>query len=171
MPNNLFTFPPQKTAKIQVPDDEPIYRVVGKGFWDGATLHPEYNELGQPTLIAYDGVPNFGLLPMNDKALTKVEEWVEELKEGAELCKKDPNYGGLGGYRTGVMTQELDVRNYMKRVLDSGRFDPKRVEPAIMSNKVNKATARVIEQIVVDTPEIKSVSANKKRDQTSQLNG
>lgn len=171
MTNNLYTFPPPKTAKIQVPDDEPIYRVTGKGFWDGATLLPEYNELGQPTLIAYDGVPNFSLLPMNEKALKKVEEWIEELKASSEDCKKHANYGGEGGYRTGVMTQELDVRNYMKRVLDSGRFDPKRVEPAIMSNKVNKATARVIEQIVVDTPEIKSVSAKKKADQTSQLNG
>lgn len=169
--SQLFTFPPQKTSKLNIPDDEPIYRVTGKGFWDGATLHPEWNELGQPTLIAYDGEPNFNLLPMNEKALENTEKWLAKLEAGAEDCRKHPEYGTLGGFRTGVMGQEIDVKSYMRRISNSARFDPKRIEPAIMSQKINKATARVIEQVVIDTPEIKSVRSKKAQDQTSMLNG
>lgn len=168
--SQLFTFPPQKTSKLNIPDDEPIYRVTGKGFFDGASLLQEWDDLGRPTLIAYDGEPNFNLTPMNEKALKNTEKWLESLKASAEETKAHPEYTTLGSTRTGVMTQENDVRTYMRRIADSGRFDAKRVEPAIMSHKVNKATARVIEQVIVDTPDIKSVSS-KKRDQTGMLNG
>ena len=172
MTGQLFTFPPQQTTKLNIPDDEPIYRVQGKqGFFDGGTLHREWDDRGRPTLIAYDGEPNFSLVPMNEKAMKETEKWLAKLKQGDDDCKKHPDYATQGGYRTGVMMQEIDIKAYVRRINDSGRFDPKRIQPAIMSDKVNKATARVIEQIEVETPEIKSVSANKKRDQTSQLNG
>lgn len=167
--SNLFAFPPQKTSKLNVPQDEPIYRITGKGFFDGATLLPEYDDLGRPTLIAYDGEPNFNLLPMNELALKNVEIWLDKLKTGTEEAKKHPEYAVQGGLRSGIMTQDIDIRSYMTRISDSGRFEAKRVEPAIMSNKVNKATARIIEQTQVDTPEIKSIG-NKKRDQTSMVN-
>ncbi len=167
--SNLFTFPPQKTSKLNIPDDEPIYRVTGKGFFDGATLLPEYDDLGRPTLIAYDGEPNFCLLPMNELALLETEKWLEKLNSSAEETKKAADYASQGGARSGVMTQEIDVRAYKARIADSGRFDVKRVDPAILSNKVNKATTRIIEQTQIDTPEIKSVR-NKKQDQTSMVN-
>ena len=167
--SQLFTFPPQKASKLNIPDDEPIYRVCGKGFFDGATLLTEYDDLGRPTLIAYDGVPNFNLIPMNELALMAVEEWLKELKAGAEECKKSPDYATQGGSRSGVMTQEIDIRAYMEKISDSGRFDTKRIEPAILSNKINKATSRIIEQTQIDTPEIRSVR-NKKQDQTSMVN-
>lgn len=171
MSSNLFTFPPQKTSKLNIPQDEPIYRVTGKGFFDGATLLPEYDELGRPTLIAYDGEPNFNLLPMNELALKNVEIWLEKLKKGVALAESHPDYSmvGGGGLRTGIMSQEIDVRSYMMRISDTGRFDAKRVETAIMSNKINKGTTRVIEQSQVETPEIKSVG-KKKVDQTSMVN-
>lgn len=168
--SNLYTFPPQKTSKLNIPDDEPIYRVTGKGFWDGSTLLEAFDSLGRPVLIAFDGEPNFNLLPMNELALKTVEKWLEKLNDGAEDAKRSKEYGEQGGARSGVMTQEIDIRAYMKRIASSDRFDPKRVEPAILSNKVNKATARVIEQADVDTPEIKSIK-NKKSDQTSMVNG
>lgn len=168
--SNLFTFPPQKTSRLNIPDDEPIYRVTGKGFFDGAQLLQEYDELGRPTLIAYDGEPNFNLLPMNEKAMTITEAWIEQLRASSNECRKHPDYAIAGGLRTGVMTQELSIKTYLSRIQDSGRFDPKRVEPAILSNKINKATARIIDQATVETPEIKSISA-KKRNQTEQLNG
>lgn len=167
--SQLFTFPPQKTSKLNIPDDEPIYRVVGKGFWDGATLLTEWDDLGRPTLIAYDGEPNFNLTPMNERALKNTEAWLEKLNQGVEECRKHPAYAEQGGMRSGVMTQEIDVKAYMHRIMDSGRFDSKRVEPAILSHKVNKATARVIDQSQIETPEIKSV-ASKKRDQVSMVN-
>ena len=167
--SNLFTFPPQKTSKLNIPDDEPIYRVAGKGFFDGATLLTEYDDLGRPTLIAYDGKPNFNLIPMNELALMAVEDWLKELKDGSEECKKSPEYSSAGGLRSGIMTQDIDIRAYMERISDSGRFDTKRIDPAILSNKLNKATSRVIEQTQVDTPEIKSVRV-KKQDQTSMVN-
>jgi hypothetical protein len=170
MASNLFTFPPQKTSKLNIPDNEPIYRVTGKGFFDGATLLTEYDELGRPTLIAYDGKPNFNLLPMNELALSAVEDWLKELAEGTEEAKKSADYSSQGGARSGVMTQEIDIRSYMSQIADSGRFESKRIEPAILSNKINKATTRVIDQTQIDTPEIKSVST-KKRDQTSMING
>lgn len=168
--SNLFTFPPQKASRLNIPDDEPIYRVTGKGFFDGATLLPEYDDLGRPTLIAYDGEPNFNLLPMNELALKNTEAWLAKLKEGTREAEKHPEYATQGGLRSGIMTQEIDVRAYMARIADSGRFEAKRIEPAVLSNKVNKATSRIIEQTQVDTPEIKSVG-NKKRDQTSMVNG
>lgn len=168
--SNLYTFPPQKASKLNIPDDEPIYRVTGKGFFDGATLHQEYNEMGQPTLIAYDGEPNFNLLPMNELALMEVEDWMKKLNEGAEEAKKHPQYAGQGGFQTGVMMQNVEMQAYISRIKDSDRFEPKRIEPAVMSHKINKATARVIEQTQVSTPEIKSVRA-KKQDQTSMING
>lgn len=169
--SQLFTFPPQKTSKLNIPQDEPIYRITGKGFFDGATLLPEYDEVGRPTLIAYDGEPNFNLLPMNELALKNVEVWLEKLNEGKQSAEKHPDYNivGGGGLRTGIMSQDIDIRAYMTRISDSGRFDTQRVDTAIMSNKVNKATARIIEQTHVDTPEIKSVR-NKKQDQTSMIN-
>lgn len=169
--SNLFTFPPQKTSKLNIPDDEPIYRITGKGFFDGASLLPEYDDLGRPTLIAYDGEPNFNLLPMNELALKNVEIWLDKLSAGKKEAEKHAEYNimGGGGLRTGIMTQEIDIRSYMQRISDSGRFDVKRVEPAVLSNKINKATSRVIEQTQVDTPEIKNVGV-KKRDQTSMVN-
>lgn len=169
--SNLFTFPPQKASKLNIPQDEPIYRITGKGFFDGATLLPEYDDLGRPTLIAYDGEPNFNLLPMNELALKNTELWLEKLNTGKKEAEKNPEYNiiGGGGLRSGIMVQDIDIRSYMTRISDSGRFESKRVETAIMSNKVNKATARVIEQTQVDTPEIKSVGI-KKRDQTSMVN-
>lgn len=168
--SQLFTFPPQKTSKLNIPQDEPIYRVTGKGFFDGATLLPEYDELGRPTLIAFDGEPNFCLLPMNELALKAVEAWLDKLKDGVKLAEKHPDYAAQGGLRTGIMSQEIDVRTYMTRIADSGRFNAERVQTAILSNKINKATARVIEQTQVETPEIKSVG-KKKADQTSMVNG
>src|SRR5450755_2293279 len=108
--SQLFTFPPMKTSKLSIPDDEPIYRVTGKGFFDGASLLPEYDDLGKPTLIAYDGEPNFNLLPMNELALKAVEAWLEKLNGGAEETKKSKDYGEQGGQRSGIMTQEIDVR-------------------------------------------------------------
>lgn len=166
---SLFTFPPQKASQLNIPDNEPIYRIIGKGFFDGATLLTEYDDLGRPTLIAYDGEPNFNLLPMNELALKRSEEWLKMLKSGMEEAKKDKDYASQGGARSGVMTQELDIRSYMSRIEDSGRFDTKRIQPAILSNRINRATARVIEQTQVDTPEIKSVGI-KRRDQTSMVN-
>lgn len=168
--SNLFAFPPQKTSKLNIPDDEPIYRVTGKGFFDGATLLPEYDDLGKPTLIAYDGEPNFNLLPMNEMALMAVEDWLKKLNAGSEEAKKSTEYAVQGGLRSGVMTQDIDIRAYMMRISSSDRFDAKRIDPAILSNKVNKATARIIEQTTIDTPEIKSVG-KKKSDQTSMVNG
>jgi len=167
--SNLFTFPPQKTSKLNVPDDEPIYRVTGKGFFDGASLLPEFDDLGRPTLIAFDGEPNFNLLPMNELALKAVEKWLEKLNDGKAMTEKMEDYSKEGGARSGVMTQDIEIRAYMKRIASSERFDPKRVEPAILSHKVNKATARVIEQTQIDTPEIKNVGS-KKRDQTAMVN-
>jgi hypothetical protein len=167
--SNLFIFPPQKTGRLNVPDDEPIYRVTGKGFFDGGTLHPEYDDQGKPTLIAYDGEPNFSLLPMNEKALVETEKWLDSLKAGVEETKKSKEYGEPGSARAGIMVQDIEVRSYVGRIKDSGRFNPERVQPAVMSNKVNKATARVIEQVEVQTPEIKSVR-NKKADQTVMVN-
>ena len=167
--SQLFTFPPQKSSKLNIPDNEPIYRVCGKGFFDGATLLSEYDELGRPTLIAYDGKPNFNLIPMNELALEAVEVWLKELKDGVEDCKKSADYATPGGSRSGVMSQDIEIRSYMERISDSGRFDAKRIEPAIMSNKINKATTRIIEQSQIDTPEIKSVRS-KKQDQTSMVN-
>lgn len=170
MAGQLFTFPPQQNTKLNIPDDEPIYRIQGKqGFWDGATLHTEWDDRGRPTLIAYDGEPNFSLVPMNEKAMKATESWIEKLNEGSNDCRKHPDFATQGGYRTGVMMQEIDIKSYMRRIQDSGRFDPKRLQPAIMSDKVNKATARVIEQTQIETPEIKSISS-KKRDQTNLVN-
>ena len=168
--SNLFTFPPQKTNKLNVPDDEPIYRVTGKGFFDGATLLPEYDDLGRPTLIAYDGEPNFNLLPMNDLALKNTEKWLEKLNQGKKEAEQHPDYNiiGGGGLRTGIMTQEIDIRAYMTRISDSGRFEAKRVEPAIMSDKINRGTTRIIEQTQIDTPEIKNVVV-KRRDQKDMI--
>ena len=153
---SLYTFPPQKTSKLNIPDDEPIYRITGKGFFDGATLLTEYDEIGRPTLIAYDGEPNFNLLPMNELALKAVETWLAKLQVGAEEAKHSSEYSGAGGLRSGIMTQENDIRSYMRRIASSDRFDPKRVEPAILSNKINKATARIIEQSSVETSKIQS---------------
>ena len=167
--SQLFTFPPQKSSKLNIPDNEPVYRVCGKGFFDGATLLTEYDDLGRPTLIAYDGKPNFNLIPMNELALEAVEVWLKELRDGTEAAKNSPEYNTPGGVRSGVATQEVDIRAYMERISDSGRFDAKRVDPAIMSNKINKATTRIIEQTQVDNPDIKSVRA-KKQDQTSMVN-
>lgn len=166
---NLFLFPPQKTHKLNIPDDEPIYRVTGKGFFDGATLHPEYDDLGRPTLIAYDGEPNFSLLPMNEKALVETEKWLDMLKSGAEETKNSKEYKEPGSQRAGIMIQEIEVRSYVARIKDSGRFSAARVMPEVMSNKVNKGTARVIEQTQIETPEIKSVG-KKKADQTAMVN-
>jgi hypothetical protein len=168
--SNLFTFPPQKASKLNIPDEEPIYRVTGKGFFDGATLLPEYDDLGRPTLIAYDGEPNFNLTPMNELALKNVEAWLEKLNTGKKEAEKHSDYNilGGGGLRGGIMTQEIDIRAYIARIQDTGRFDTKRVEPAIMSNKANKATSRVIDQSHVETPEIKSVGV-KKRDQSNMV--
>lgn len=169
--SQLFTFPPQKTNKLNIPQDEPIYRVIGKGFFDGATLLPEYDDLGRPTLIAFDGEPNFNLLPMNELALKATEAWLEKLKEGVSKAEKHADYDRMdgGGLRTGISMQAVEVRNYMTRISDSGRFDAERVQTAIMSNKINKGTARVIEQTQVETPEIKSVG-KKRADQTSMVN-
>ena len=164
--SNLYTFPPQKAAKLNIPDDEPIYRISGKGFFDGATLLAEYDELGKPTLIAYDGAPNFNLVPMNEKALKIVEEWILRMKEGAEEAKKSTEYG----MRQGIATHEIDVRNYMMKISDSGRFSSERVNPPVLSNNAVKPQARVISQEQVSTPDIKSVSA-KKRDQRDLVNG
>lgn len=169
--SELFTFPPQKTSKLNIPQDEPIYRITGKGFFDGATLLPEYDDLGRPTLIAYDGEPNFNLLPMNELALKNVEAWLDMLKVHTEEAKKHSEYGVQGGLRAGIMTQDIDIRSYMTRIADSGRFESKRVETSILSNKINKATARIIEHVQVDTPEIKSVRNKKTQDQTSMVNG
>lgn len=168
--SELYTFPPQKTSKLNIPDNEAIYRVTGSGFFDGATLHMEYNELGRPTLIAYDGEPNFNLLPMNELALQAAETWMKKLNEGAELAKLHPQYSGQGGYHTGVGMQNVELSAYVSRIKASDRFEAKRIEPAVMSNKVNKATARVIEQTQIDTPEIKSVRV-KKKDQAGMVNG
>ena len=167
--SNLFTFPPMKTSKLNIPDDEPIYRVTGKGFFDGASLLPEFDDQGRPTLIAYDGEPNFSLLPMNELALKAVEVWLKKLDQGKGETQKMEDYSKEGGARSGIMSQDIDVRAYLKRIASSDRFDAKRIDPAILSHKVNKATARVIEQSQIDTPEIKSVGV-KKRDQTSMVN-
>lgn len=169
--SQLFTFPPQKTSKLNIPQDEPIYRVTGRGFFDGATLLQEYDELGRPTLIAFDGEPNFNLLPMNELALKAVEAWLDKLRGGVAKAEAHADYDRMdgGGLRTGVMMQHITVRNYMTQIADSGRFNAERVQTAILSNKVNKATARVIEQSQVETPEIKSVG-KKKADQTSMIN-
>ena len=168
--SNLYDFRPQKASKFNIPDNEPIYRITGNGFFDGATLLTEYDNLGNPVLIAFDGEPNFNLLPMNELALKATEAWLEKLKCGSEEAKKDPQYAAQGGLRSGVMTQDINIRAFMTRISDSGRFDTKRIEPSIMSEKVNKATARVIEQAVIDTPEIKSVHAKRKQDQTAMVN-
>lgn len=169
MSSNLYTFPPVKSSKLNIPDDEAIYRITGKGFFDGATLIQEYDDMGRPNLIAYDGEPNFNLIPMNELALMAVEDWMKKLDEGVEIAKKHPEFAGQGGYQTGVNMQAIQLREYINRIKDSGRFDTKRIEPAVMSNKVNKATARVIDQSQVETPEIKSVKA-KKQDQTEMVN-
>ena len=165
---SLYTFPPQKSSKLNVPDDEPIYRITGNGFFDGATLLEEYDSQGRPNLIAYDGEPNFNLIPMNELALMAVEDWMKKLSEGAELAKKHPEYAGQGGYQTGVNMQNIALSAYITQIKDSGRFDTKRIEPAVMSNKINKATARVIDQTEAMTPEIKSVKS-KKQDQSDMV--
>lgn len=165
---SLYTFPPQKSSKLNIPDDEPIYRISGNGFFDGATLLEEYDEMGRPNLIAYDGEPNFNLLPMNELALMAVEDWMKKLSEGSDLAKKHPEYHGQGGYQTGVQMQEIALRAYLGLIKDNGRFESKRIESAVMSNKVNKATARVIDQSQTDTPEIKSVKV-KKQDQAEMV--
>ena len=166
--SNLYTFPPMKSSKLNIPDDEPIYRITGNGFFDGATLIEEYNDLGRPNLIAYDGEPNFNLVPMNERALMAVEDWMKKLEEGSDLAKKHPDYAGPGGYQTGVNMQAIQLRQYIERIKDSGRFDTTRIEPAVMSNKLNKATARLIDQTEASTPDIKSVKT-KKRDQAEMV--
>ena len=168
MSSNLYTFPPTKSSKLNIPDGEPIYRITGNGFFDGAQLIEEYDDLGRPNLIAYDGEPNFNLLPMNELALMAVEDWLKKLKEGSELAKKHPEYAGQGGYQTGVNMQEIQMRQYLGSIKDSSRFDAKRVEAAVMSNKVNKATSRLIDQSEAATPEIRSVKA-KKQDQAEMV--
>ena len=167
---NLFTFPPQKTSKLNVPEDEPIYRVVGKGFFDGATLLTEYDDTGKLALIAYDGVPNFNLLPMNELALKAVEEWLKDLEAGKRDSEKEPEYKEPGNVRSGIMSQDIEIKAYMNRIQSSNRFDTTRVEAATMSNKINKATARRVELESVETPEIRSVSV-KQRDQRDMING
>jgi len=166
--SNLYTFPPTKSSKLNIPDDEAIYRITGNGFFDGATLIEEYDDMGRPNLIAYDGEPNFNLLPMNELALTAVEAWMKKLNEGSELAKKHPEYAGQGGYQTGVNMQDIQMRQYLSSIKDSSRFDAKRVDAAVMSNKINKATSRIIDQSETSTPEIKSVSS-KKRDQAEMV--
>ena len=168
MSSNLYTFPPAKSAKLKVPDDEPVYRITGNGFFDGATLIEEYDDMGRPNLIAFDGEPNFNLLPMNELALAAVEEWIKKLNEGSNLAKKHPEYAGQGGYQTGVNMQDIQMRQYLGSIKDSSRFDAKRVDAAVMSNKINKATARVIDQSEASTPEIKSVKV-KKQDQDEMV--
>jgi len=163
---SLYTFPPQKVSKLSIPDDEPIYRVVGNGFFDGETLHEEYDAQGRPTLIAYPDEPNYNLLPMNELALMAVEDWMKKLARGVEEAKENKEYG----MRMGVQTHEINMRSYLAQIADSGRFNAERVQAPVMSNKVVKSKARVIEQEQISTPEIKSVRS-KKQDQTSMING
>ena len=105
---------------------------------------------------------------MNELALMAVEDWIKKLTDGSALAKLHPEYSGQGGYHTGVMMQEIELRAYINRIKDSDRFEAKRIEPAVMSNKVNKATSRVIDQAQTDTPEIKSVKV-KKQDQADMV--
>jgi hypothetical protein len=167
MPNNLFTFPPMKTNRLQVPDDEPVYRVTGKGFFDGESLLEEYDALGKPVLIAYDGEPNFSLIPMNEKAVKKVQEWIEGLNESAKDAKKSKEHGA----RELVGLQETSLRAYLAQITSDGRFDAKRIQPAILSNNIHVGRTRRIEQPEMNVAEIKSVMSNKKQDQTELVNG
>jgi len=167
---SLFTFPPQKTSKLNIPEDEPIYRVIGKGFFDGASLLTEYDDAGKLALIAFDGVPNFNLLPMNELALLAVEEWLKDLETGKKESQKHPEYKEPGNVRSGIMSQDIEIKAYMNRIQSSNRFDATRVEAATLSNKINKATTRRVDLETIETPEIKSVSV-KKRDQRDMING
>jgi len=169
--SNLFHFPPQKTKKLNIPNDEPIYRVIGKGFFDGSTLLTEYDSNGKLALIAYDGIPNFSLLPMNELALVEVEKWLISLETGKKETQQDTEYKSFGSARSGIMSQDIEIRAYMERVKSSKRFDAERVEASTLSNKVNKATARRIELDIDETPEIKSVASRKRKDQRDILNG
>jgi hypothetical protein len=160
----LFTFPPQKTRNLYVPNDEPVYRVVGRGFWDGETLHQEYDEQGKVTLLAWPEEPNFNLLPMNELALAEVEKWLNKLDSGAATAKASSD----DAVRRLVGLHEIEARTYRTKIADSGRFSSERVNPPVLSTNAVKSKARRIEQPEVEAPEIKRA---KKADQDRVLNG
>ena len=169
---NLFLFPPQPSAKLNIPNDEPIYRVRGAGFFDGETLLPEMDATGKPTLIAYDDEPNFNLLPMNELALKKVEQWIEKLEAGAAEVRASKEHGS----REYATMHDTMMRDYRARIADSGRFNSERVQTPILSNHAVKGKARVIDTSVVETPQIRNVKRNGnndgvRRDQTDIVNG
>ena len=164
--SNLYPFKPQASNKLSVPDDEAIYRVIGKGFFDGETLHGEYDDNGRPVLVAFPDEPNYNLLPMNELAMQAVEKWKEKLELGAMEARESKD----SEVRRAVGAHDIQMRAYLARIADTGRFSAERIQVPIMSTGVVKSRARVIEQPEISTPDIRTV-AKKRNDQKEIVNG
>lgn len=77
--------PPRPERDIYIDPEVPAYKVINKrGFFDDMdTLHL------QESLIYWDGEPNMGFEPLNEPAIDRMREYLEELDRKAQLLAKE----------------------------------------------------------------------------------
>lgn len=64
----------------RIPDHRPVYR-LSEPFFDG---QDQYHDEGK--LIIFDGVPNTGMIPMNDLAVKAYDAFMDTLDAGLKLA-------------------------------------------------------------------------------------
>lgn len=70
----LFQSPPNRNvAPVVIPQDVPVYRVDGSGFYCDDEL------LASGTIIQYDDEPNQDMIPLNEVAVKRMREFLIKL--------------------------------------------------------------------------------------------
>jgi hypothetical protein len=81
----LYSSPPQRNAApVVIPQDVPVYRIAGGGFYCDDELHPA------GTIMAYDDEPNQDMEPLNKLAVDGMRKFLTKLDDlGRKKSEKD----------------------------------------------------------------------------------
>lgn len=76
--------PQQNYAPVVIPQHRPFYRINGEKFFG-----PDDTLYQDGSIIGWDGEPNLGMEPLNDKAQVEMQKFLKKLdKYGREAAEK-----------------------------------------------------------------------------------
>lgn len=156
----LYSQPPLRSfAPTVIPDDVPVYRIAGKGFY-GVDSNG-FDVLFEPgTIIAYEDEPNKDMEPLNKLAMDRLNKFFDKIdKEGRKVAEKTGKsyISHSDAFRNAYALSKDDAKGV--RVLNG------RSEPPILGGKKRgrpKAAATKLEIKPQETPEIQMTASVKK---------
>ena len=99
---------------LRIPKDRPVYRLSEPFFDPHDQWHPEGK------IIAFEGTPNQGMVPLNERAIKAYDQYLDRLDAGKKLfCEKsDPPVHFVPHARV-YDEPELDIPDVSKNAVHS----------------------------------------------------